>query len=82
MYGRRPYGVGMLVAGFDVSSTLVAECMDMFVYLLLCSLKALICIRPHLHQTMMIAKPWLSEHGHSQHVLTLKRTWIYFPMVI
>ena len=88
MYGRRPYGVGMLVAGFDVSVYLVTTeyfaCIG-FVKLVspLClhSLKVLTCTRLHPLPTTMTAKPWLLEQGHSQHALTSKRILTYSPMV-
>ena len=58
-YGRRPYGVGMLIAGCDVSNFILET-----IFMLPCRVKALISIRLVHHPTITIVRQWLLGPDH------------------
>ena len=61
-YGRRPYGVGMLIAGCDVSNCEQVICRSLFLFTY--RVKALICTRLAHHPTIMTVRQWLLELDH------------------
>lgn len=82
-YGRRPYGVGLLIAGYDVSWSFQHCCGRMVVdglsVALLCPsvgrIWALTSSRPALQPTTLTAKPCLSERALSLHAPTWRGWW-------
>ena len=63
-HGRRPYGVGMLIAGCDVSSYEHLKDCYMSLLLFTCRVKVLICTRLAHHPTIMTVRQWLLELDH------------------
>ena len=80
-YGRRPYGVGMLIAGYDVSTCiyvcminhlfLLSPSLYIFIPLFLSSYKVLIYIRPVHPLIIMIVSVWplVLDHSLPGHIL-------------
>ena len=64
-YGRRPYGVGMLIAGCDVSNLFTLIIGDSWYCIIFpCRAKALISTKLVHHPTIMTVRPWLLGPDH------------------
>jgi hypothetical protein len=90
-YDRRPFGVGLLVAGYDVSLSSVINCVpeifvpffsieDVFTPNLRFRNKARTCTRRARPPTTSTARPWPSGLGPSRPGLTWKSTWTLSPL--
>ncbi len=72
-YDRRPYGVGLLVAGYDVTSNINSHfILNLMNHLILFRAKGHISTRLAHLLHILIARPWPSGLDHSQPALTWK----------